>query len=364
MRLLKRRIIVAILSVAMAFTMFPLLGADSAHADASDLYVGDALEVVVDPPVLNLYWAYNEENADYFLDPYSSGAWAEWEEFKNTLDTNYEYVSQVFVGHGIYGVTENFFDGLSQIKQISLPATISSFYMEDTQGVAKNAFRGLTGLNTVYYGSDLYDWNEIRTNPTFQPGNDAVFSFDPTPLSEAPQNMSYNNINGAKYIARTFVFTGDRKKIKLTYNGEELEEGFDYSTFPEVRSVGKHKINIAGKNHFMGYRIVSVKINPKGTYVKKVTSPAKKKIKVYWNRQSTKMNTSRITGYQVKVSRSKNFTKSTTSTSKVKGYKNTTKVFKVKKSHKRYYAKVRTYKVVNGVTYWSKWSKLKSRVSK
>ena len=60
-------------------------------------------------------------------------------------------------------------------------------------------------------------------------------------------------------------------------------------------------------------------------------------------------------GYQIKYSTSKKFTKKTTKTVKVKG---TTKTIqKLKK--KTYYVKVRTYKKVNGTTYYSKWSAVK-----
>lgn len=44
--------------------------------------------------------------------------------------------------------------------------------------------------------------------------------------------------------------------------------------------------------------------------------------------------------------------------------KTTSKTIKGLKSGKRYYVKVRTYKVSNGKTYYSSWSKVKSAVVK
>lgn len=60
--------------------------------------------------------------------------------------------------------------------------------------------------------------------------------------------------------------------------------------------------------------------------------------------------------YQIKVSTSKKFKKS------VKTYKTSKTSYTVKKlkKGKRYYVKIRTYKVIDGKTYYGKWSKVKS----
>ena len=68
-------------------------------------------------------------------------------------------------------------------------------------------------------------------------------------------------------------------------------------------------------------------------------------------------NNKSATGYQIKVSTSKKFTKKTTKTVKVTSSKTTVK--KLKKS-KKYYVKVRAYKTKNSKTVYSKWSKVKS----
>ena len=67
-----------------------------------------------------------------------------------------------------------------------------------------------------------------------------------------------------------------------------------------------------------------------------------------------------MTGYQIRYSKYKSFSKYYTST--VKGYKNYVKTIKPLTSKKRYYVKVRTYKVVNGVKYYSGWSTVRSIV--
>ena len=71
---------------------------------------------------------------------------------------------------------------------------------------------------------------------------------------------------------------------------------------------------------------------------------------------STTVDLSGVKGYQIKYSTSKKFTKKTTKTVKVK--KTTKTVTKLKKK-KTYYAKVRSYKTINGKNYYSKWRTVK-----
>ena len=101
------------------------------------------------------------------------------------------------------------------------------------------------------------------------------------------------------------------------------------------------------------------KINPKGTYLK-TPKRAKKAFTATWAKQATKMSTSRITGYQLQYSTSSKFTKATTKLVTVKGYATTSKKIKKLKKKKTYYVRVRTYKKVGKITYYSTWSKAKA----
>ena len=71
------------------------------------------------------------------------------------------------------------------------------------------------------------------------------------------------------------------------------------------------------------------------------------------------MKKSRITGYQIQVARNKAFTKNS-KTVTVKGFSKTSKKIKGLKSKTRYYVRIRTYMTVDGVEYYSNWSKVKS----
>ncbi len=88
---------------------------------------------------------------------------------------------------------------------------------------------------------------------------------------------------------------------------------------------------------------------PKSTKISKLKA-GRKQFKATWKKVSG------VTGYQIKYSASKKFTKKTTKTVTVKGAKKTSAAIKKLKSKKKYYVKIRTYK---GKKY-SSWSKVKT----
>ena len=91
---------------------------------------------------------------------------------------------------------------------------------------------------------------------------------------------------------------------------------------------------------------------PKSVSPKKVKS-AKKAVSVEWKKASG------VKGYQVQVATDKKFKKNK-KTVTVKKQKTTKTTVKKLKSKKKYYVRVRTYKIVNGKKVYSSWSKVKS----
>ena len=103
-------------------------------------------------------------------------------------------------------------------------------------------------------------------------------------------------------------------------------------------------------------------INPKGTSLSKVTK-AEKAATVKWKKQSSKMSSPRITGYQIQLATNSKFTKNK-KTVTVKGYSKTSKKVTGLKGCKKYYVKIRTYKTVNGTKHYWPWSKTKTVTTK
>ena len=91
---------------------------------------------------------------------------------------------------------------------------------------------------------------------------------------------------------------------------------------------------------------------PKSVSPKKVKS-AKKAVSVEWKKVSG------VKGYQVQVATDKKFKKNK-KTVTIKKQKTTKTTIKKLKAKKKYYVRVRTYKIVNGKKVYSAWSKVKS----
>ena len=147
------------------------------------------------------------------------------------------------------------------------------------------------------------------------------------------------------------------------YAGEKLVKGPDsdytISMAKNHHTVGKWTITINMTGIYEGTAKVTFNIIPKGTTLKKVT-PGSKKFTATWGKQSTKMSSSVITGYQLQWSTSSTFA-SNNHTKKVKGYSKTSytidkSVWSGIQGGKKYYVRIRTYKTTSSGTYYSTWS--------
>ena len=165
-----------------------------------------------------------------------------------------------------------------------------------------------------------------------------------------------------KLQATNYTYSGGVKKPSVSIidaNGNTISSA-NYNVFYATgrKNVGRYKVTVTFKgDKYSGSKYTYFYINPKGTSISKVYR-AKKAFTVKWKKQSTKMATSRITGYQIRYSTSSKMTSPKYKT--VKGYKYTSKKITKLSAKKKYYVQVRTYKTVSGKTYYSSWSSVKS----
>lgn len=144
-------------------------------------------------------------------------------------------------------------------------------------------------------------------------------------------------------------------------NGKLIDSSNYTATYASGRkNVGQYKVTVTFKStskEYSGSRYTTFKINPKGTSISSLTKGSKS-FTAKWKKQSSKMASSRITGYQLRYSTSSKMTSAKNVT--VKGYSSTSKKISKLKAKKKYYVQVRTYKTVSGTKYYSSWSKAKS----
>lgn len=139
----------------------------------------------------------------------------------------------------------------------------------------------------------------------------------------------------------------------VSWNGVALAPGVDFRVtgYRNNKDIGAASVTLEGMGGVTGSATVSFNIVPKPTKLSKL-SAGKKKLTAKWKKAK------KIDGYQLEYSLNKDFSDS--GFAEVKGAKKTSKAIKKLKSKKKYYVRVRTYKVVDGRTYYSAWSKAKS----
>jgi len=156
------------------------------------------------------------------------------------------------------------------------------------------------------------------------------------------------------------TYTGKSLKLSIVVKdgNKTIKNGTDYNvSYKNNKKVGTASVVITGKGNYTGTVTKTFKINPKGTSLKKLTK-GKKQFKVTWKKQ--KKQTS---GYEIQYSTNKKF-KSGNKKVKIKKNKTTSSTVKKLKAKKKYYVRIRTYKTVNGKTYYSGWSKVKNVTTK
>ena len=143
-----------------------------------------------------------------------------------------------------------------------------------------------------------------------------------------------------------------------TASGTKLSNYFDYTvTYASgSKNVGTYKVTVKALDNYTGTKTLTFKINPAKTTVSKLTA-GKKSLKVAITKKSEQ-----VTGYEVQYSTSKSF--KSYKTKKLTSYKKTSLTLSGLSAKKTYYVRVRTYKTVKGVKYYSGWSTIKSQKTK
>lgn len=163
-----------------------------------------------------------------------------------------------------------------------------------------------------------------------------------------------------KLSATKYTYNGKIKKPTLkVYNSKNKLIGAKNYTVKYAtgrKNVGKYKITVTFKGNYSGTKNLYFTINPANTTVKSLTA-GKKSLKVAITKKS-----SQVTGYQIQYATNKSF--KSAKSQNVTSYKTTSITLNKLSTKKTYYVRVRTYKTVNGIKYYSAWSVAKYKKTK
>ena len=158
--------------------------------------------------------------------------------------------------------------------------------------------------------------------------------------------------------ATSYVYSGGEKKPTVTVKdskGKVIAKSNYRVTYKDNKNVGTATVSVIfnGEKYY-GTKKLTFKINPTGTSISKVSSPAKGQLKATWKKQATQ-----TTGYEIQLATDSKFTKDVKKVT-VSSNKTTSKLIKDLKGGKKYYVRIRTYKTVNKTKYYSDWSTSKT----
>ena len=175
-------------------------------------------------------------------------------------------------------------------------------------------------------------------------------------------NKTIFSVKSLTLKTTSYTYNGKAKKPSVTAkdsSGRAISNGNYTVAYNNNVKVGKAAVTIKLKGNFEGTLTKTFTICPKGTSVSGKIAAKSKGLTVKWKKQPKF-----TTGYQIQISTNKKFAKKATMTKTVKKNSITKLTVKKLKPKKKYYVRVRTYKVVKGKNYCSSWSKAKTVTTK
>ena len=121
-------------------------------------------------------------------------------------------------------------------------------------------------------------------------------------------------------------------------------------------AVGTASVNITFQGNYSGTLTSTFVINPKGTSISKLKAKTKGFV-VKWKKQSVQTS-----GYQIQYAQNNKM--KSAKTVKIGNSKTKTKTISKLKARKKYFVRIRTFKTVKGVKYYSSWSAVKKITTK
>lgn len=175
-------------------------------------------------------------------------------------------------------------------------------------------------------------------------------------------NNTIPAVKSAKLKTASYTYNGKAKKPSVTVkdsSGKAIGNSHYTVTYKNNKKIGKATVTIKLKGNYEGMLTKTFTICPKGTSVSGKIAAKSKGLTVKWKKQPKS-----TTGYQIQISTNKKFAKKASMTKTVKKNSAIKLTVKKLKPKKKYYVRIRTYKVVKGKKYCSSWSKTKTVTTK
>ncbi|MDO5293516.1 MAG: phosphatase PAP2 family protein [bacterium] len=251
-------------------------------------------------------------------------------------------------------LTLNFTNGYVPADTVKVISYTNRTASQTFDHVTINGLKDASKKEVVYKADGVYLCNKKATAPSVTKPDQIVKKVS---QSIKFTKSSYTKTNGDK--AFTVKAKTNAAGVKVTYASSNKSVVTVNSKTGKVtiKGCGKAKITAtaAGNSKYKETKkSVSITVRPKKASLSSVKRVSSTSAKVTYKRAT------KATGYEIRYSTSKKFTRSTTKTVRVTKNTVVSKTLKGMKKNKRYYVSVRAYKSVGKQKIYGDWSSVKS----
>ena len=197
---------------------------------------------------------------------------------------------------------------------------------------------------------------KIVTKNSSKTGTSGSKSGSKTGSKSGKKNSTTKKKFTVKVTSASVTYNGSAKKpdIKVTVSGKTIAKTNYTVTYKDNKNVGKATVTVKGKGDYKNYTgEATFRIILKKTTLSGASSPEAASLKCSWKKDS------QADGYQLEYCTNKTFSK-TSKTVKVTDGSATNHTITKLTSGKNYYVRIRSYKKVGKINWYSDWSAAKS----
>lgn len=307
------------------------------------------------------------------MNNYHSKCVPEWDraniDVKEIAQEPKPYIRKVVVKEGVTSIGAQAFSKNGNLQEVVLPNTLETIgsrafagcnslfainIPDSLKSIGKDAF---VNVFTVKIDEHLKTHTvESKITPATKNADGKIEDFCEQ-CQKVIKTTAISKIGSAKISTATYTYSGKAKQPAVSVvdsKGNAISSEFYTVSYTNNKNVGLANVRIVYKGNYSGETNLSFKILPKKT---KITKATVKNGKLALRFKKVK---SQITGYEIRLATNKKFTKNVKKIT-IRNKKATKKILK-KLKPKKYYIKIRTYKIANKVKYYSAWTKYSKRV--
>lgn len=227
------------------------------------------------------------------------------------------------------------------VQTVKYSSSDTKVAVVDSKGKVTIVGGGKTTITATYAGNTYYNAAKATYSLIVNKINNSITAANVIKTSSSKaQSFVLKATNKGK---AALSYSSNNKAVSVKSGKVTVAKNFVGKVLITIKSAANSSYNAATKS-------ISITVNPAGTKVTSLKKQGKNKFLLKWNKNAM------VSGYEIQYATKKNFSKAVTKVINKPGTTNFTAGNLKKKT--TYYARVRTYKTVGKVKYYSGWSNI------